>query len=353
MKRIAAALKRHWPEYLLYCGVASTAIPPMLFADSGLAIVSAFLYGVLILLSYKITQRTMFKDILGMAALIFFYLSISFSSLGFAQLTVFVFYIPILYAYVFSSIILPIVTVLPVTILFFSYRGGIVPDSAVYGTSISYLSAVVCYGIIFYLVRKLKLERKKYHALNSELEEKNKLLREISMKDGLTTVLNRRYFDQHYPLIWNEAIVEKTPISVLLIDIDYFKEYNDTYGHLAGDDCLKNIALALKEKLRKSDDWIVRYGGEEFCVVLPRTDEVEARIIGERLRDAVISLKIPHKLSKITHVVTVSIGCATGIPEDSAGYSNLLNAADQALYKAKRGGRNQFVSLQLPMLIPN
>ncbi|WP_417915395.1 diguanylate cyclase [Candidatus Electronema sp. JM] len=154
--------------------------------------------------------------------------------------------------------------------------------------------------------------------------------------DELTGLYNRRYFDE---LLENELRRADLPLSLIICDVDYFKRYNDTYGHKAGDECLKKIADSLKGQARRSSDCVARYGGEEFVIVLPRTDLHSAADIAEGARRAIVSLAIPHISSDIVPVITVTLGVAC--TANLAEYDNLFEAADRNLYLAKNNGRNR------------
>jgi two-component system, cell cycle response regulator len=173
------------------------------------------------------------------------------------------------------------------------------------------------------------------------LEKANDELARIATCDGLTQVANRRRFEEYISVEWREARREQTPLAVILCDVDYFKRYNDTYGHLAGDDCLKAIAQALMDVVKRPDDLVARYGGEEFAMVLPRTDLSGAAHIAQAVRLQVQSLQILHEASSVKDVISVSLGVASIIPEDNFSPQDLLARADQALYQAKAAGRDR------------
>jgi two-component system, chemotaxis family, response regulator WspR len=174
-----------------------------------------------------------------------------------------------------------------------------------------------------------------------ELMIANEELRRISFLDGLTGIANRRYFDEFLEREWHRAKRGKTSLALLMLDVDCFKNYNDTYGHLAGDECLKKIATLLKATMKRPTDLAVRYGGEEFAVVLPDTNVEGARIVGEKIRRGVEQLGISHKNSSISKVVTISIGIATMSVIDGGEPITMIADADNALYQAKQCGRNQ------------
>lgn len=166
-------------------------------------------------------------------------------------------------------------------------------------------------------------------------------LRELSIRDGLTGLSNRRHFDEFLDQQWRQLMRSNARIALLFIDIDHFKGYNDRYGHQAGDACLKKIAAVIAKAARRAGDLAARYGGEEFVVVLSQVERSYAQDTAETLRRAVENLAIPRQDSKTASYVTVSIGLAYAKPETALSTSRLLNAADKALYRAKNQGRNR------------
>ncbi|MDY0191502.1 MAG: diguanylate cyclase [Desulfuromonas sp.] len=180
--------------------------------------------------------------------------------------------------------------------------------------------------------------------LAREIEEhklSQKALQNLSEQDMLTGIANRRKFNDYYDIEWNAACRDKRVLSLLMIDIDYFKPYNDKYGHLAGDDALVQVATTLKQSLLRPRDFVARYGGEEFVCLLPETTMSAAIKLAERLRQKIEDLQYIHEFSPAAAVVTISVGIATTIPESSQAKEDLLDQADKALYKAKKDGRNQ------------
>lgn len=178
-----------------------------------------------------------------------------------------------------------------------------------------------------------------------KLKEANEKLMRISQLDGLTEIPNRRYYEEVFNKEWKNAIRSAGPISLIMLDIDHFKIYNDTYGHLEGDACLKSVANTLKNTLNRPGDFVARYGGEEFSIILPATNKEGAAFVAEMLRINIEELCIPHKNSKVKPVVTISIGVATTIPQRGSDYESLIKIADNALYKAKEKGRNRVYCL--------
>lgn len=164
----------------------------------------------------------------------------------------------------------------------------------------------------------------------------------ISQIDVLTELYNRRYFNEAYDREWKNSILLQTPISLVMIDIDYFKKYNDTYGHLKGDECLATVAKQIGKSARKTRDVVSRFGGEEFIIILPETDINGAALIAKSLIKDIQNLNIAHKSSPISEKVTLSIGLASMIPNENMDMDVFLKMADDALYEAKNDGRNCF-----------
>lgn len=161
-----------------------------------------------------------------------------------------------------------------------------------------------------------------------------------TLVDGLTGIANRRRFDQHLDDEFRRAKRNASPVSLIMIDVDYFKNYNDNYGHQQGDECLARISDTLSRTLNRSRDLVARYGGEEFVAVLPDTNEDGALRVAEAMRAEVEALMLEHVYSGIGRHVTISVGVSTIIPGQATKTASLLHAADRALYQAKRSGRN-------------
>ncbi|NJK99835.1 MAG: diguanylate cyclase [Spirulinaceae cyanobacterium RM2_2_10] len=162
--------------------------------------------------------------------------------------------------------------------------------------------------------------------------------------DSLTQIPNRRRFDDYFERQWQQMRQERLPLSIIMCDIDAFKSYNDTYGHLAGDACLKQIAEAFCKCLQHPSDLAARYGGEEFIALLPQTDLDKAVIVAQRMQQIIRDLQIPHRSSPVAQTVTVSMGVACTIPDPTLSMSHLLQQADVRLYAAKRQGKDRIVS---------
>ena len=173
------------------------------------------------------------------------------------------------------------------------------------------------------------------------LLEVNQKLEYLSNIDGLTGIANRRYFDEHLLHEWEKAKSYGAPLSLIMFDIDYFKKFNDTYGHLEGDTCLKSIAEILNNIMERTECFPARYGGEEFAVILPDTSGENANTMAEQIRTAVEGLQLPHKQSDCLPYVTISLGVATLTPSSLISPEDLIAKADKALYDAKTDGRNR------------
>nr|WP_243131272.1 diguanylate cyclase [Desulfitobacterium sp. LBE] len=196
-------------------------------------------------------------------------------------------------------------------------------------------------GVVDYITKPFSLPiikgRLRNHVEQKKYRDRQK---ENSYIDELTQIANRRKFNETVTIEWNRARRNGNSLSVLMIDVDCFKKYNDFYGHLEGDKCLYKIAQTLKSNVKRSSDLVARWGGEEFACVLTDTDRIGAMLVGERLRRAVVKLNIPSEISDVDRVVTASIGVATALPSVDNSLEELLHKADMALYKAKKTGRN-------------
>jgi diguanylate cyclase (GGDEF)-like protein len=190
-------------------------------------------------------------------------------------------------------------------------------------------------------------------ALKQEITERKKAevaLRQVNLEleylvtlDGLTQVANRRRFNTYLAQEWKRAIREQSTLSLILCDVDYFKAYNDHYGHQKGDECLYQIAQAMSRLVKRPADLVARYGGEEFAIILPYTDAAGAMVVAETIRHGIAHLKLPHAQSGVDHYVTLSLGVAAIEPSLELLPETLITAADTALYRAKHQGRNRTV----------
>jgi len=203
-------------------------------------------------------------------------------------------------------------------------------------------------GAIDYIAKPFSLPIVKARVRNHlELKAYRDHLERISMIDGLTGICNRRCFEEYLDQEWRRATRSFNLISLVMMDIDFFKLFNDHYGHIEGDKCLKMVAQALAESLQRPADMVARYGGEEFVAVLPETDVSGALFVVRRLREGVNSLGIPHAYSSAASHVTISCGVATMLPCKDLSKEDLLKQADELLYEAKQSGRNQIKALVL------
>ena len=174
-----------------------------------------------------------------------------------------------------------------------------------------------------------------------ELREANRLLEAQASTDGLTGVANRRHFDRVLAQEWKRHALSASPLSLLLIDVDHFKKYNDAHGHLAGDDCLREVARTLRASVRRPADLVARYGGEEFAVVLPETERSGAIAMADTVRERLRLRGLPHGGPGAGPLVTLSIGCTSMVPTCGDATEELIKRADRALYEAKAAGRDR------------
>lgn len=195
-----------------------------------------------------------------------------------------------------------------------------------------------------------QLSEKRLRYLTDQLKQSNKKLDELSHLDGLTNIANRRFMDEFLSNEWRRAIRNKTSISLVLLDIDFFKQYNDNYGHIEGDKVLRMVASLIKNIIQRPGDLVARYGGEEFALIL--TDTSEADYIANNCLQKIRDLNIPHEYSSIADRITVSAGVCTVYPQKRTRPEELIELADQALYKAKENGRNRLEKTESKKLNP-
>lgn len=199
------------------------------------------------------------------------------------------------------------------------------------------------------LVARIRAHSRSYLAhqalreTQAKLEQSNAELKKLSCLDGLTGIANRRRLDEFLRMECLRSVRDDTPLSLILIDIDFFKPYNDHYGHLAGDECLRRVARGLDEAVQRASDLIARYGGEEFAVILPNTDLDGAKRIASELCEKIRSLGVPHEYSQAADIVTISLGVVSRVACENLSPADLINLADAALYEAKETGRNRYV----------
>lgn len=209
---------------------------------------------------------------------------------------------------------------------------GLPLDLLLYTTAIAIAASVIGSISTYYF---------EYALRTSFLE--TRLLNELAQRDGLTGIYNRRIFDDYMKRLWRQSRREKKQVEILMIDIDYFKIYNDLYGHQAGDDCLRAVAQTISRAAKRPFDFCARYGGEEFILVLYGPPIDYARSLPEQLRQDVMDLQIEHRGSNVDNIVTVSVGVALADPASGRSLVGAIQAADEALYEAKQFGRNRVV----------
>ncbi|MBA3581606.1 MAG: GGDEF domain-containing protein [Gammaproteobacteria bacterium] len=181
---------------------------------------------------------------------------------------------------------------------------------------------------------------------NARLQVLNEELTQLSATDSLTGVANRRYFEERLAYEFSRAMRDHTPLSVMMIDADYFKNYNDSLGHVAGDECLQRLALCVRDSLKRPADLVARYGGEEFVVMLPNTDAQGAHRLAEEIRTHLKEMKMPHPDSPLNGLVTMSFGICGVMPKENTSKETLIKRADEALYMAKAAGRDRVQKLE-------
>lgn len=208
---------------------------------------------------------------------------------------------------------------------------------------VDYITKPIRWAVLRQRVRRLIQQ----YRLELQLRQMNQQLQRLAVIDGLTQVANRRRFEEYLLQEWRRGIREQSPLALIICDIDYFKNYNDHYGHQAGDRCLQRVASILTQSLYRSTDLVVRYGGEEFAIILPITALSGALEIAERITLMMQKMAIPHEASPVAPIVTFSFGLASVCPSTNALPSDLVFAADQALYEAKKMGRNQIKVMNL------
>lgn len=214
---------------------------------------------------------------------------------------------------------------------------------------------IIILSVSFYWINRLRKEieerklveqslieaNEKADTINAKLQQANAELEKMTMVDGLTGIYNRRYLDSFLERLWEINMSEKFPVALIMLDIDRFKQYNDTYGHLAGDQCLRVMAKLIEENLDRKSDFVARYGGEEFAILLSNTTEDKAAIIAERIRKVIESTEIDNDIEKTS--ITISLGVASMISTRLMSASDLIKTADRALYEAKELGRNRVI----------
>ena len=222
----------------------------------------------------------------------------------------------------------------------FSRRDGSHFDGALSARSLLIHGTLHAVGLIRDMTRAKQAETQ-IHQLIQELEAQRNAAEHNSLTDSLTGLSNRRYFDEALKTEFSRMNRSGSELSLIMLDVDFFKSYNDLYGHVAGDECLRRMAATFRKLIVRAPDIVARYGGEEFVIILPNTDNHGAYALAERLREEVASLRIPHELSAISDVVTISLGVATAAPMKWETPDKLVNQVDEAMYLAKKNGRNR------------
>lgn len=256
---------------------------------------------------------------------------------------------PVLHPLIMLSIFLPVQTAFLIMLILVSPY-----PTLPFGNCVnSSVLVVVAWFIAFMRYKKYMMEFRneklieeknaELSRMNAELKKANKALERLSKVDSLTGVFNRSAFDSTIALEWNRCKRQFAPLSILMIDIDLFKPYNDCYGHPAGDDCIRQVATALSDCAKRASDTVARYGGEEFVVILPFCNKDNAEFLAEQMREKVRKLKIPHAGSSVSEYVTISLGVYSAIPTSNSSIEQFVKYADMALYDAKKS-RNQVVT---------
>ena len=244
-----------------------------------------------------------------------------------------------------SPLVLFIDNVSPIFFTIALLAMGMVVLRNFFGTGI----AAICVGLIAYGIRTTTLQIRYIHAQQA-LQAARDRLEEISLQDSLTGIANRRRFDQTLESEWHRARRTRHPLSLMIIDLDYFKNLNDTHGHPCGDRCLIDVAGALRAVAARSGDLVARYGGEEFAAILPATSRSDAEAIAVRMQEAVAALRLPNE-TEIGRFLSISVGISSYSYPEAGSPAQLLEAADRALYKAKQYGRNriELATIQLTL----
>ncbi|MBE7383613.1 MAG: diguanylate cyclase [Leptolyngbya sp. SIO1E4] len=212
--------------------------------------------------------------------------------------------------------------------------------------AIDYVTKPIHMAVLRHRMRQVLRERELMHqlgAINQQLATANKELQQLARLDGLTRLANRRYFEELLSKEWRRLARQQQPLGVIFCDVDFFKQYNDLYGHLAGDFCLQDISQLLQLSIMRPADLVARYGGEEFVILLPETDGTGTEHVAKRIHTKLSNAAIPHKGSQIASIVTLSMGATCTLPNLTTDPKDVLEVADRALYNAKSQGRNQTV----------
>lgn len=193
--------------------------------------------------------------------------------------------------------------------------------------------------------RLLQQEIEEHRRTENALQAANQELQRLAGLDSLTQIANRRHFEEYLDTEWRRHQREEQPLGLILSDIDYFKQYNDAYGHQLGDECLQQIAQTIKRQLKRPADLVARYGGEEFVIVLPNTDAAGALSVAKQIQSSISNLKLDHAKSEVSPFITLSLGVTSQIPARNGNPKQMVAVADRGLYEAKKQGRNRAVLL--------
>jgi diguanylate cyclase (GGDEF)-like protein len=244
--------------------------------------------------------------------------------------------IVVLYGCLFLGLLFNVAVAIAAILVAGHFVTGIVVDLPV--DALYYSTAILGTAAVIGGISAYNLE----HALRTNFLE-TRVLNELAERDGMTGLYNRRIFDDYVERLWRQSRRESNSVAIIFVDIDFFKVYNDLYGHQAGDDCLKRIARCIARGAKRPFDFAARYGGEEFVLVLYGPPDEYARSVPEQIRRDVLELAIPHAGSQAGKHVTVSVGLAFARAETSRSLAGAIQTADEALYQAKREGRNRVV----------
>ncbi|MCY7337022.1 MAG: PleD family two-component system response regulator [Chamaesiphon sp.] len=218
-------------------------------------------------------------------------------------------------------------------------------DRAFSAGATDYISKPINLSVVRQRVKNLIRQSQLIKDQLNELQQANQNLKLLANLDSLTQLSNRRGFDDYIQKEWDRMQRIKAPLSLIMCDVDFFKNYNDRYLHPNGDKCLIKVAVAMRKTVRRSGDLVARYGGEEFAIVLPNTNVLGATSVAENVRTAIKNLQIAHEDSSVCPYVTISVGVSTIIPSQSNDFQALIHAADRALYQAKSQGRDRVSTL--------